>query len=143
MEMRAVTNSNTGLYPLPATSSVKQKRFQEPFWQSRGATGGGPEWRQEPVDLSPAGDKYDVCYGGGHHGSFSGKFAKDANSKTICKHCQSLTLAFWNAFLKYDAKAKAWLQSDAAREGSNGLAQMPYKPKKVSGTETEKGVRNR
>jgi predicted dienelactone hydrolase len=92
--------------------------------KDRGATGGGPEWKKEPFDLSPAGDKYHVCYEGGHHGSFSGKFARDASSKTIYAHCQTLTLAFWNACLKDDAKAKAWLQSDAVREGSNGLAEV-------------------
>jgi len=92
--------------------------------RDRGATGGGPEWKKEPFDLSAAGDKYHVCYEGGHHGSFSGEFARDANSKTIYKHCQSLTLAFWNGCLKDDVKAKEWLQSDAAREGSNGLAEI-------------------
>jgi hypothetical protein len=34
----------------------------------------------------------------------------------------SLTLAFWNAYLKDDTKAKAWLQSDDAQKGSNGVA---------------------
>lgn len=92
--------------------------------KDRGATGGGPEWKKEPFDLSPAGDKYHVCYEGGHHGSFSGKFARDASSKAIYTHCQALTLAFWNAYLKDDAKAKAWLQSDDAQKGSNGLAQV-------------------
>jgi hypothetical protein len=92
--------------------------------KDRGATGGGPEWKKEPFDLSPAGNKFHVCYEGGHHGSFSGKFARDASSKAIYTHCQAITLAFWNAFLKDDAGAKAWLQSDAAREGSNGLAEI-------------------
>jgi predicted dienelactone hydrolase len=90
--------------------------------KDRGATGGGPEWKKEPFDLSPPGDKYHVCYEGGHHGSFSGKFVRDANSKAIYTHSQTLALAFWNAHLKDDAKATAWLQSDAASNGSDGLA---------------------
>ncbi len=95
--------------------------------KDRGATGGGPEWKKEPFDLSPAGDKYHVLYDGGHHGSFSGKFARDANSKTIYTHCQALTLAFWNACLKDDNEARKLLQSDAARKGSNGLAILSHR----------------
>jgi hypothetical protein len=38
-----------------------------------------------------------------------------------------LTLAFCNAYLKDDAKAKAWLQSDDAQNNSNGLAEVAHK----------------
>lgn len=78
--------------------------------RDRGATGGGPQWKKEPFDLSSAGDKYHACYEGAHHGSFSGKFA---GQKAVLAHAQVMTLAFWDTHLKGDKAAKGFLQSDA------------------------------
>jgi predicted dienelactone hydrolase len=80
--------------------------------RDRGATGGGPEWKQEPFDLSPPGNKHHACYEGGHHGSFSGKFAGDANGRAIFEHSQRLALAFFDAYLKGDEQALALLKSE-------------------------------
>jgi predicted dienelactone hydrolase len=79
--------------------------------RDRGATGGGPEWKKEPFDLSPAGNKYHACYEGGHHGSFSGKFAGDARGKAIFEHSKHLSLLFWDAYLKGDQKSVSLLKS--------------------------------
>jgi predicted dienelactone hydrolase len=80
--------------------------------KDRGATGGGPEWKKEPFDLSAAGDKYHACYDGGHHGSFSGRFGQ----KELFAHVQVTTLAFWDAYLRDDKEAKAFLRSDAPQQ---------------------------
>ena len=80
--------------------------------RDRGATGGGPEWKKEPFDHSPPGNKHHACYEGGHHGSFSGKFASDATGRAIFEHSQRLALAFFDAYLKDDEKALALLKSN-------------------------------
>ncbi len=38
----------------------------------RGASGQGPEWKKDPFDLSPPGDKYHVYLAGASHMSFTG-----------------------------------------------------------------------
>jgi CubicO group peptidase (beta-lactamase class C family)/predicted dienelactone hydrolase len=80
--------------------------------KDRGATGGGPEWKKEPFDHSPPGNKHHACYERGHHGSFSGRFASDANGRAIFEHSQRLALAFFDAYLKGDEKSLAALKSN-------------------------------
>ena len=103
--------------------------------QDRGVGGQPPEWRREPYEKSPPGDKYLVWIEGATHMSFTGRLAGvdfsraaarlqgqgrpgepgprlDANEQkevwdTICR----ASLAFWDAFLRKDAKAKAGLAS--------------------------------
>ncbi len=77
----------------------------------RGATGGDYNWKKEPFDLSPPGNKYHACYDGGHHGSFSGRFASDPRGKAIFEHSKRLSLFFWNAYLKDDPECLRVLQS--------------------------------
>jgi hypothetical protein len=105
-----------------------------------GAGGQGPEWKKEPFDFSPAGDKYHVFIDGAHHGSFIGGLAADppqraqlraqagagggADQKAVFSYVQIATLAFWDAYLKSDEKAKAYLQSDALESYSDGSAKL-------------------
>ncbi|CAN5843752.1 hypothetical protein BH23PLA1_BH23PLA1_37920 [soil metagenome] len=42
----------------------------------RGAGGQGYEWRGEPFEHAPPGDKYHIVLQGAHHGSFTGRFAE-------------------------------------------------------------------
>jgi dienelactone hydrolase len=92
--------------------------------KDRGATGGGPEWKKEPFDLSPAGNKFHVCYEGGHHGSFSGKFARDPQGKAIFDHAQRLSLVFWNAYLNGDQQSLKVLKSQEPSRWNN--ARLEY-----------------
>lgn len=92
--------------------------------RDRGATGGGPEWKKEPFDHSPPGNKHHACYEGGHHGSFSGKFASDANGRAILEHSQRLALTFFDAYLKGDEKALAFLKSEEPTRWSD--ARLAY-----------------
>lgn len=75
----------------------------------KGAGGQGPEWKQEPFERSPAGDKYLVFIEGANHVAFGG-----ARPGVITEVVQAGTLAFWNACLKDDAAAKGSLQDGSA-----------------------------
>jgi predicted dienelactone hydrolase len=74
--------------------------------KDRGAGGQGPEWRKEPFEKSPAGDKYHLFIEGASHFSFTGPAGG-----AIFGAVEQATLHFWDAYLKGDAQAKAWLHS--------------------------------
>jgi len=104
----------------------------------QGAQGQGPEWKKQPFDYSPPGDKYHLLIDGAHHGSFSGRFAGAGNAPglgagffggardpgAIFGWVKSAGLAFWDAYLKNDASAKAYLQSDSLPDASGGKAKL-------------------
>lgn len=46
----------------------------------RGAGGQGPEWKREPFQYCPPGDKYHLCLEGAHHGSFTGQFTSESDA---------------------------------------------------------------
>ncbi|PTL44346.1 alpha/beta hydrolase family protein [Blastopirellula marina] len=77
-----------------------------------------PESRREVYKALPAGDKYELVFDGGTHATFS-----DAQGIRIAKRdpahhpaIQQISLKFWDAYLKNDAAAKKWLQSEQARK---------------------------
>lgn len=86
-------------------------------------TGTTPEDRQLPYRHSKGADAYLTVFQDGDHMVFSGRrrgapVASDERNHALI---QQSTLAFWDAYLKGDEKAKTWLQSDFARElGANG-----------------------
>jgi predicted dienelactone hydrolase len=113
----------------------------------RGAQGQGPEWRRDPFQYSPPGDKYFLFIEGAHHGSFTGKMVagglpgagrlqqltpeqrerlrerfREKDQNTIFEWVKQATTAFWDAALKTDATAKAWLASDALMNQSGHQA---------------------
>ncbi|MDQ3623097.1 MAG: hypothetical protein M3463_11485 [Verrucomicrobiota bacterium] len=117
----------------------------------RGAQGQGPEWRRDPFKHSPPGGKYHVFIEGAHHGSFTGRFAEAApgnesagsgsgarprnlspqrmvgrggDQKTIFEWVKQATTAFWDAQIKADATAKAYLDSRKLTELSSGHLQL-------------------
>lgn len=47
----------------------------------KNATGEGPDWRREPFDLAPPGNKYFLFIKGANHFSFSGRFAGETGSE--------------------------------------------------------------
>ena len=85
-----------------------------------------PTWREDPYLLSPAGDKYLLFIAGANHNSYFGQHIeqKDSNlplqrkgeadrkrGDQILHDTQTVTLAFWNAFLMGDPAAKEYLRS--------------------------------
>lgn len=95
-------------------------------------------WRLDSYQLSPPGGKYAVFIEGASHLSFtglaaepgaalpksSGKKASPDAEVAIFKDVKIATLAFWDAYLKDDANAKAFLQTDALMTESGNRAQL-------------------
>jgi hypothetical protein len=106
-----------------------------------GRAGQSAGWRLEPYKFSPPGDKYALFIEGANHMTFTGRWA-DSNEgdgtggllarrfnrlasgtdqKAIFAYVRQASLAFWDAYLKNDARAKDFLKSDAMRR-SGGVA---------------------
>lgn len=95
-------------------------------------------WRLDAYQLSPPGDKYALFIEGASHLSLTGISSEPGvplpvvgGKKTtaeaevaIFKAVRIATLAFWKAYLKDDARAKAFLQTDALMEDSGNTAQL-------------------
>lgn len=88
----------------------------------------GPEWREIPFERSTPGDKYQLFVQGANHLSFvSGKTlssARVAHGGAFLGYTNSASLAFWDAYLKADPKAKLYLQSDALTDFSHGVVKI-------------------
>jgi predicted dienelactone hydrolase len=106
------------------------------------------DWRLEPYTLSPAGDKYSVFIEGANHMSFTGMWAEEngrsngigvggggmrarrfarasegTDQKAIFDDVKVASIAFWDAYVKQDKKAKDYLKSDAIKSyGSGAIA---------------------
>lgn len=85
--------------------------------RDQGAGGQGPEWKKEPFKFSPAGDKYLVFIEGANHVSFGGFGGRESDITRVVK---ATTLAFWDAYLKGEEKAKAALKSGEVVKPFNG-----------------------
>src|ERR1019366_1025801 len=73
-----------------------------------------PEERRLPFDHMRGADQFLLTLNGGDHMSFAGLSRNQPPEKEkLFKElvCESST-AFWDAYLKGDAKAKAWLAND-------------------------------
>jgi len=95
-------------------------------------------WRLDPYQLSAAGDKFAVFIEGASHLSLTGLSAEPgaalpkAGRKTttaeaeaaIFRDVKAATLAFWEAFLKGDAGARAFLAGDGLAQESENRAQL-------------------
>lgn len=88
------------------------------------------EQRRIPYDSIPAPAQYLVNFKGGDHMIFSGRpvagerAASDAGFQKTIRTC---TLAFWNAYLKKDAGALAWLQKDGLPQALGTKAALERK----------------
>jgi predicted dienelactone hydrolase len=96
--------------------------------------GRGADWKLQPFSLSPAGDKYGAIIAGANHFSFSGRLAGQtkANGKPLPSGkaydaVKVLSQAFWDAYLKRDANAKTYLQSDTADKNSDGMVKLQHR----------------
>jgi predicted dienelactone hydrolase len=108
----------------------------------RNRAGQSPTWRQQPYDLSPPGGKYHVYIDGASHFSFSGRQAGEGmvppgippngmpprpmgtsaseGQRVVFAYVKAASLAFWDAHLKRDPKALAYLKGDSLPTASGG-----------------------
>ncbi len=98
--------------------------------RDKGAKGQDPSWRLDGCRLSPPGDKFCLLLRGASHLSFTGQYAEPGASLSgrgkgappaeeevaIFKDVKAASVAFWDAYLRGDAAAKAFLESDASGE---------------------------
>jgi hypothetical protein len=85
--------------------------------------------RRIPFDHIHGADQYQVIFAGGDHMVFAGQRLRGAASgKDPLFHDLILqsTTAFWDAYLKNDAAAKAWLAKGEFRDemGKNGTLEV-------------------
>jgi predicted dienelactone hydrolase len=87
-----------------------------------------PAWHKTAFERSQPGDKYHVFIEGANHMSFITARtlvpSRAAQEEAILGYTNSASLAFWDAYLKGDASAKAYLQSDALEKSSHGAVQV-------------------
>lgn len=77
-----------------------------------------PEARAKPFEHMPPPGKYLAVFEGGDHRVFGGQEMRGTatgRNARIQDDVKALSLAFWNAHLKRDASARAWLDGSGAR----------------------------
>jgi predicted dienelactone hydrolase len=87
-----------------------------------------PAWHKKPFERSVQGDKYHLLIEGANHMSFISanriSAARQSQAEAILGYTNSASLAFWDAYLKGDASAKAYLESDRLEKQSNNAVQL-------------------
>jgi len=76
-----------------------------------------PATRRLVYAALPAGDKYQLVFEGGEHFAFgdSGGFRTRGRNPNHHPAIQQISTKFWDAYLRNDREAKAWLQSKTPR----------------------------
>jgi predicted dienelactone hydrolase len=77
-----------------------------------------PETRLQVFPHLPAGDKYELVLDGAEHSAFGDRALRGEEGPRNPNHHRAvlaLSTAFWDAYLKQDAVARAWLQGSAPR----------------------------
>ncbi len=94
-------------------------------------TGQPAEWRRQPYELSPPGDKYlvwvedlDHGFGGITGANFSGRNKPNPDH---VEYTKIVTLAFWDAYLSRSPEARGYLESDSLRAHSQGAVTLQHK----------------
>jgi hypothetical protein len=72
--------------------------------------------RRVPFDLATAKDQYLLIFEGGDHMIFSGRGRSNESDARFQALIKSASTAFWDAYLRNDPKAKAWLRDGAFKE---------------------------
>ena len=87
-----------------------------------------PAWHKIPFERSQSGDKYHLFIEGANHMSFITPRTllpgRAEQGGAIFDYTNSAALAFWDAYLKGDAHAKSYLQSDALEKSSHGAVKL-------------------
>lgn len=81
-----------------------------------GITSTTPEDRLKVYPALPPGDKYELVLDGAEHSAFTERSLRGEGSARNPNHHRVIlatSTAFWDAYLKNDPAAKAWLKSDA------------------------------
>jgi predicted dienelactone hydrolase len=122
-----ISGQGTGQQGLTESSWSKLKLPMMTMTGSKdqGASGQGPDWKKEPFQFSPAGDKYLVFIEGANHVSFGGGLG--GRSSTTTDVVKATTLAFWDAYLNGDEKAKDGLKSGQVVKPFSGTATIESK----------------
>jgi predicted dienelactone hydrolase len=92
-----------------------------------GPFGEEPVWRSEAFAKGPAGDKYEVELEGGTHMGFAGLFQSKDHRVEVFQCTRLETLAFWDAYLKQDPKARQYLESHGLQKFSGDNARFANK----------------
>lgn len=77
-----------------------------------------PESRREVFPALPPGDKYELVLNQAEHSVFTDyKLPGETKGRNPSHHraIEAISTAFWDAYLREDAAAKAWLQSDEVK----------------------------
>jgi predicted dienelactone hydrolase len=92
-----------------------------------GAGNQGPDWKKIPFERSQPGGKYHVFIQGASHMSFIAAKASPghaAESDSILGYTNCASLAFWDAYLKFDPAARHYLQSDSLPQFSREAVKL-------------------
>ena len=106
--------------------------------RDKGSQGQAPSWRLDAFRLSPAGDKFALILEGASHLSYTGRYAEPGASLSgrgkgappadvevaLFKDVKAVSVAFWDEFLRDDAAARAFLDSDGLAKESGGRAKL-------------------
>ena len=82
-----------------------------------------PESRQQVYPALPAGDKYHLVLDKAEHSAFGDRELpgdREARNPNHHRAILAITTAFWDAYLREDPAAKAWLESSAVRDVLEG-----------------------
>ena len=96
-------------------------------------TGNSPQWRTEPYQYSPSGDKYLVFVDGltaDYGGIVDRKGKYDAGSSSVdarLGYTRVTTTAFWDAYLKGSKPAREFLRSGELETASGGSIELSWK----------------
>jgi len=87
-----------------------------------------PAWHKTLFERSQPGDKYHLLIEGANHMSFitprTPLLGRTDQGGNIFDYTNSAALAFWEAYLKGDARAKRYLESDALEKSSHGAVKF-------------------
>ncbi len=93
-----------------------------------GARKQSPEWREIPFERSQPREKYQIFIQGANHASFiaakTPSRGRSLPGESVLGYTNSASLAFWDAYLKADFKAKMYLQSSALADFSHGAVKL-------------------
>jgi dienelactone hydrolase len=92
-----------------------------------GPFGEEPVWRSEAFAKGPAGNKYEVELEGGTHMGFAGIFQDEGHRDQVFQCAKLETLAFWDAYLKQDSKAREYVESHGLQKFSGDAARFANK----------------
>jgi predicted dienelactone hydrolase len=101
-------------------------------------------WRKDPFTYSPPGDKYHVFIDNAFHMSFTGalaqgndegssrrrmiaRLAERTDQKVVFDYVKIASIAFWDAYLKNDIKARSYLKSNGLSAYSHDSVKIDQK----------------